>query len=150
MAYNMQHDRDFENDTIQKYSYYYTLHATTMSSPLYMSEKLESEHPKWMEVEFSNEYGTFTGMEMFCFGPNDLLSYLSNSTLFIWVHKHVIHFFQCSFILIGTYFCFCLLYFPNGSVEKLGLNLKQVNLTLNKLKNVIIFSTYTSNKESNH
>ncbi|KAI5704133.1 hypothetical protein M8J76_001447 [Diaphorina citri] len=62
MAYNMQHDRDFENDTIQKYSYYYTLHATTMSSPLYMSEKLESEHPKWMEVEFSNEYGTFTGV----------------------------------------------------------------------------------------
>uniref|UniRef100_A0A8D8S0W8 UV radiation resistance associated protein n=1 Tax=Cacopsylla melanoneura TaxID=428564 RepID=A0A8D8S0W8_9HEMI len=62
MAYNMQHDKKVNNDIIDKYSYYYTLHATTMSSPMYMSEKVESEHPKWMEVEFSIEQGTFTGV----------------------------------------------------------------------------------------
>ncbi|KAJ4442138.1 hypothetical protein ANN_12004 [Periplaneta americana] len=34
-----------------KASFYYTLHLTTMSAPFYTSEKLESDNPKWAEIE---------------------------------------------------------------------------------------------------
>lgn len=58
----MRHDRAMENNTeLEPYSYYYTLHSTIMGSPFYMSEKLESEHPKWTEVEFPPEHGAYTG-----------------------------------------------------------------------------------------
>lgn len=32
-------------------SLYYTLHLTTMCAPFYTSEKLESQHPKWAELD---------------------------------------------------------------------------------------------------
>nr|CAD7424893.1 unnamed protein product [Timema monikensis] len=31
--------------------FYYTLHLTTMSAPFYTSEKLESDNPKWAEID---------------------------------------------------------------------------------------------------
>ncbi|GLG95922.1 UV radiation resistance associated protein, partial [Gryllus bimaculatus] len=34
-----------------KSSFYYTLHLTTMSAPFYTSEKLETENPKWAEID---------------------------------------------------------------------------------------------------
>ncbi|XP_049775657.1 UV radiation resistance-associated gene protein [Schistocerca cancellata] len=41
----------------KKFSFYYTLHLTTMSSPFYTSEKLESENPKWEEIEVNDFVG---------------------------------------------------------------------------------------------
>lgn len=41
----------------KKFSFYYTLHLTTMSAPFYTSEKLESEHPRWEEIEMSDFVG---------------------------------------------------------------------------------------------
>lgn len=39
-------------------TYYFTLHATTMSAPFYTSEKLRSESPKWKELEISSWEGS--------------------------------------------------------------------------------------------
>lgn len=42
-----------DNDCLPAVSYYYTLHLTAMSSPFYTSEKLESDCPKWKEIDAS-------------------------------------------------------------------------------------------------
>ncbi|XP_014286983.1 UV radiation resistance-associated protein [Halyomorpha halys] len=46
----------------KKFYYYYTLHLTAMSSPLYTSEQLESENPKWAEIELNKLYGSANGV----------------------------------------------------------------------------------------
>lgn len=38
-------------------SYYFTLHATTMSAPFYTSEKVKSDSPKWKELEMASWEG---------------------------------------------------------------------------------------------
>ncbi|XP_075213381.1 UV-resistance associated gene [Lycorma delicatula] len=57
IAYNVK----LENRE-DKGSFYYTLHMSTMSAPFYTSEKLESENPKWAELEISKTYGAATGV----------------------------------------------------------------------------------------
>ncbi|XP_054285194.1 UV radiation resistance-associated protein-like [Macrosteles quadrilineatus] len=47
---------------VGKLSYYYTLHLTTMSAPFYTSEKLESDNPKWADIEISQAIGPATGV----------------------------------------------------------------------------------------
>lgn len=46
----------------KKFYYYYTLHLTAMSSPMYTSEQLESENPKWAEIEINKLYGSANGV----------------------------------------------------------------------------------------
>ncbi|XP_073986915.1 UV-resistance associated gene isoform X3 [Rhodnius prolixus] len=64
IAYNIQVPEEvIASKTIDtKLSYYYTLHLTTMSSPLYISEKLESENPKWSEIEIESANGAANGV----------------------------------------------------------------------------------------
>ena len=46
-------DDNNSNNNANKESYYFTLHATTMSAPFYTSEKLISDSPKWKELDIS-------------------------------------------------------------------------------------------------
>ncbi|XP_046675744.1 UV radiation resistance-associated protein-like [Homalodisca vitripennis] len=46
----------------RKNCYYYTLHLTTMSAPFYTSEKLESDNPKWADVEINQVNGAANGV----------------------------------------------------------------------------------------
>uniref|UniRef100_A0A1B6LN57 UV radiation resistance-associated gene protein n=1 Tax=Graphocephala atropunctata TaxID=36148 RepID=A0A1B6LN57_9HEMI len=50
-----------ERNAVKNY-YYYTLHLTTMSAPFYTSEKLESDNPKWAEVEINQVNGGANGV----------------------------------------------------------------------------------------
>lgn len=62
-AYNIQvQDSTLEKKKRKKLSYYYTLHLSAMSSPFYTSEHLESENPKWSELEINREYGSANGV----------------------------------------------------------------------------------------
>nr|BAN21317.1 hypothetical protein [Riptortus pedestris] len=62
-AYNIQvQESTLEKKKRKKLSYYYTLHLSAMSSPFYTSEHLESEHPKWTELEINREYGSANGV----------------------------------------------------------------------------------------
>lgn len=45
-----------------------------MSSPLYISEKLESENPKWSEIEIESANGAANGL--FPLFPNNLFHFV--------------------------------------------------------------------------
>ncbi|KAL1123920.1 hypothetical protein AAG570_001690 [Ranatra chinensis] len=63
IAYNVQVDEKLlKREKGVKWSYYYTIHLTTMSSPLYTSERLESDNPKWAEIEINQENGAVNGI----------------------------------------------------------------------------------------
>jgi len=66
-----------------KLSYYFTLHLSTMSSPLYSSEKLESENPKWAEFDVDHLNGSVNGVILrlwvHCDGAG-----ISDSVITIW------------------------------------------------------------------
>ncbi|XP_014259994.1 UV radiation resistance associated protein [Cimex lectularius] len=63
IAYNIQVKDDIlSKHKVKKLSYYFTLHLSTMSAPVYTSEKLESENPKWCEVNIGQQYGAATGV----------------------------------------------------------------------------------------
>ncbi|XP_039281299.1 UV radiation resistance-associated protein [Nilaparvata lugens] len=59
IAYNVKYETE---NKCEKCSFYYTLHTTTMSAPFYTSEKLESENPKWAELEVNRQFGTAKGV----------------------------------------------------------------------------------------
>lgn len=62
IAYNIRRGEKSLNDKKPtKCSYYYTLHLTTMSAPFYTSEKLESDNPKWAEIEINEVNGAANG-----------------------------------------------------------------------------------------
>uniref|UniRef100_A0A146L8X9 UV radiation resistance-associated gene protein n=1 Tax=Lygus hesperus TaxID=30085 RepID=A0A146L8X9_LYGHE len=61
IAYNI-HGDDESGEWKGRTLYYYTLHLSTMSSPLYTSEKLESENPKWSEIDIDAHYGAAAGV----------------------------------------------------------------------------------------
>ncbi|KAK9511035.1 hypothetical protein O3M35_005684 [Rhynocoris fuscipes] len=64
IAYNIQVPNEVDKIRTKetKLSYYYTLHLATMSSPFYTSEKLESENPKWSELEIDSANGAANGV----------------------------------------------------------------------------------------
>lgn len=46
-------------------SLYYTLHFTTMCAPFYTSEKLESQNPKWAELDINTlQFSSATGKDV--------------------------------------------------------------------------------------
>lgn len=49
--FTRQSNHSMKSKDSLKGSFYYTLHLTTMCAPFYTSEKLESENPKWSEIE---------------------------------------------------------------------------------------------------
>lgn len=59
LAFSIKNDknRPLEEKSNNKESFYYTLHLTTMSSPFYTSEKLETDSPKWKEIEITSWAG---------------------------------------------------------------------------------------------
>lgn len=58
MGYNLCADPEIiDNKTL----FYYTLHLTTMSSPLYTSEKICSRNPKWTKINICNSIGSAKG-----------------------------------------------------------------------------------------
>lgn len=59
IAYNVKFETEKK---CEKCSFYYTLHTTTMSAPFYTSEKIESENPKWAELEVNRQFGSATGI----------------------------------------------------------------------------------------
>lgn len=64
IGYNIGINKDNELKS-KEVSYYYTLHLTTMCAPFYTSEKINSEHPKWSEINFlmiDPSYGSATGI----------------------------------------------------------------------------------------
>lgn len=64
IAYNV-HPNGEADESIdgrkRRHLFYYTLHLSTLSSPLYTSEKLESENPKWSEIEIESQNGAANG-----------------------------------------------------------------------------------------
>ena len=54
LAFSIKKDKERIN---KNESYYYTLHSTTMSAPFYTSEKLETDSPKWKEVDITSWTG---------------------------------------------------------------------------------------------
>ncbi|BES88757.1 UV radiation resistance associated [Nesidiocoris tenuis] len=65
IAYNV-HPNGEADESIdgrkRRHLFYYTLHLSTLSSPLYTSEKLESENPKWSEIEIESQNGAANGI----------------------------------------------------------------------------------------
>lgn len=67
IAYNVKFDLPENMDKSVTLSYYYTLHLSSLSSPFYTSERLESENPKWTEIEVSREIGAAPGIVLYLF-----------------------------------------------------------------------------------
>lgn len=75
IAYNIRRGEKSSNDKKPtKCSYYYTLHLTTMSAPFYTSEKLESDNPKWGEIEINEVNGAANGVviRLWCHSSQDV------------------------------------------------------------------------------